>query len=336
MTRLLLALAVLIGSAIMPAAAACTSTNSYVIKDGNIVAQQMAATILPDCRVVPNHVLTDPTGNPYTAGNPLPTQPAAPAAGEATSALQSQIDADLRTTLPRAIASNAPAKDGTGTLSASGDTVSVLANGMNTGLVRLPTGWTGTVVVEGTADGTNYDVPLPVQLYSSAGNTGALATLTSGGVYEGTSPGLAGGRVRATSASGGGPSAVRGRAATGNKASRGGAPAGAPVPTAPAALSPTEGATTSQSLASLSVVASRAAEPASLGQWYAQNQSGSIEYLAFFAADGVTRLATIAIGPGTGQGAQGGDASFATTFGAFRGPMTLYGASGAQSTLARQ
>ena len=125
---------------------------------------------------------------------------------------------------------NAQAIDQSGPLSAVGDTVAVLANGMNTGVVRLPSGWTGSVVVEGTADGASYDVPLSVQLFATSGNTGALATLTAAGVYEVNITGLAGFRVRATTAITGGPITALVRAASGVKSSRVGAPSGNPVP----------------------------------------------------------------------------------------------------------
>ena len=115
-----------------------------------------------------------------------------------------------------------------------------------------------------------------------------------------------------------------------------GAVAGGAVSVAPASLSPAEGATTSGALAGLVPVGSRPAEPGALGQWYAQNQSGNVMVLVFYAGDGTTRLCTIALDPGAGQGRQGGDASWQTTFGAFKGPMTLFGTSGAQATLARQ
>ena len=110
---------------------------------------------------------------------------------------------------------------------------------------------------------------------------------------------------------------------------------GTPQPTTPAAGSPSDAATTQQSLTGLTAIGSRAAEPTSLGLWFAQNQSTVVMYLVFYAADGATRIGTIAIDPGAGQGRQGGSAS-AQDFGPFKGPMTLYGASGAQATLTRQ
>lgn len=134
---------------------------------------------------------------------------------------------------------NAPSVDSSGSLASSGDTIAVLANGMNTGVIRLSTGFTGSIVAEGTADGTNYDVPLSVQLYASTGNTGGMATLTTGGVYEVTITGLAGFRVRATTAITGGPVTALVRSANGNKSIRVGAPSGAPVPV----QSPTGGVT---------------------------------------------------------------------------------------------
>ena len=257
--------------------------------------------------------------NPAKEDGNLGTLAGAVAAGKVKTAPQSGI----------------PALDATGPLSASGDAVTVQCAGLNTAIVRLPAGaWTGSIVVEGTADGTYADA-MALNVIPYGGGT-ALSSLTAPGTYEVTITGLAAVRVRATSAITGGPITALVRAATGNKSIRVGAPAANPVPVAPAVLSPTEGATTSQSVTALTSIGSRLAEPNSLGQWYAQNQSASVMFLVFYAGDGTTRLCAIAIDPGAGQGRQGGDASWQTTFGAFKGPMTLFGTAGAQATLTRQ
>lgn len=106
--------------------------------------------------------------------------------------------------------------------------------------------------------------------------------------------------------------------------------------------SPTDGAVTQQVLTGLSVIGSRAAEPNSNGQWYFQSQCSTVSYIAFYAGSSIVtnpataRLLTIVADPGAGQGRQGGDTSWATTFGAFQGPITAWGAAGCQSTLGRQ
>lgn len=103
-----------------------------------------------------------------------------------------------------------------------------------------------------------------------------------------------------------------------------------------------DAASTQQVLSGLSVLASRPAEPNSLGWWFAQNQCSSPMYLAFYSGSsavtdpGAARLATIAIDPGAGIGRQGADQSWQTSFGPFKGPITLWGVSGCQATLPRQ
>lgn len=126
-----------------------------------------------------------------------------------------------------------PALDATGPLSAAGDAVAVSAAGLNTGIVMLPAapaGWSGTAVLEGTANGTYADAtPLNAIPY---GGGAATAVLNAPGIYEVSVSGLKGIRLRATSAIAGGPVAALVRAANGNKSVRVGAPASNPLPTA--------------------------------------------------------------------------------------------------------
>lgn len=111
---------------------------------------------------------------------------------------------------------------------------------------------------------------------------------------------------------------------------------------APATGSPTDAAVTQQSLIGLSVLGSRAAEPASRGEWSVQSQCASVMYIAFYAGTSAVsdpaaaRLGTFAIDPAAAVGRQGGDQSFAQVFGRFKGPITLWGTSPCQAALTRQ
>lgn len=181
-----------------------------------------------------------PTTQPVSAtALPLPALAATSTLQTVGNTSLATIDADIKATQPRSIASNAPSVDNTGPLSAINDAVAVVANGMNTAIVRVPTGaWTGSIVLEGTADGTTYDVALNVIPY---GGGASQTTITAGGVYEVTITGLAGIRARASSAINSGPINVLVRAATGNKSMRVGAPDGNPMPVkgAPVTITPT-------------------------------------------------------------------------------------------------
>ena len=240
------------------------------------------------------------------------------------------IRALLAGTLKTAPQANTPSVDQAGPLSAAGDAVAVAANGMNTGIVRLPIGWSGSVVVEGTADGLNYDVPLSMQIYASVGNTGALAIITAGGVYEANITGLAGFRVRATSAITGGPITVLVRSSSGIKSSRVGAPAGNPLPTVPGVAAALEASSVPGSLTGANLLST---QPAStrIGLWWFQNQSTAT--LAVVLDDGAGNAQTLCeVGGGAGAAQQGGDVGH-YMLGPHQGRIRVYGPAGSQHAL---